>query len=236
MRKSTIFILAIVPLLHSSFVYADDSCCCADCVCIPTPGMLGPIGPQGLAGQMGPAGKQGSLGPAGAIGIPGIQGPAGPQGGCCSPSSIFANVFTLTDQVILPNEPILFENVSAQTSFFDLSLTSINGKIIALKSGIYLVSWNFNGQLNNAFTSPVPAWSLGIAQNGNILPSSVSAAFSNTPNNLCIHNSGMSIIPIFFGDVIQLINTSDNSILCVANALGFSFPAASSITLSLISE
>jgi hypothetical protein len=129
----------------------------------------------------------------------------------------------------------MMELIANTTASFDLSMTPITGAITCLKSGIYLVNWGVDGLLTPPYSSPVPAWSFGIYQNGVLLPGTTSGSFSVTSDDICTHDSGVSIITVQAGDVIQLINTSVNSFSATATVFGSSVPvAAARVNLVLL--
>lgn len=234
-----IFMLSAMVLLGSIQAQAQTSggCCCTDCIC--PPGPQGPAGMQGLPGPQGPAGGEGpaGIGINGLQGPTGLQGPVGPQGPCCAQAGTFASVYSLTDQMITPGANAILDLVGTTTASFDLSMAPITGEITVLKSGVYLVNWGVDGLLAPPYPSPVPAWSFGIYQNGVLVPSTTSGSFSITPDDLCTHDSGVSLITITAGDVMTLVNTSTSDFNATSIIFGSTVPVASArVNFVLISS
>ena len=228
---------ALLSVLSFSQLQAQTAgCCCTDCTC--PPGPLGPLGPQGnpgLQGPLGPQGLQGLPGTIGPQGPQGIQGATGAQGPCCPITGSYTSVYSLFDQDIPPGGSPFLENVSATTASFDLTLAPTTGQITVLKSGVYLVNWGVDGLLTPPYPAPVPAWSFGVFVNGSLDPSTVSGSFSITPDDICTHNSAVSIITLMAGDVIQLVNTSTMTVTATGTVFGSAVPvAAARLNLSLL--
>ena len=222
-------------LLFTSPVKAQDDCCCTECICACQPGPQGLEGDQGSIGLSGPDGQPGQPGPTGPQGAQGIRGPIGIQGPCCSATSAYTSVYSLTNQILSPGASPSLDLVSATTASFDLTLAPTTGEMIALKSGVYWVSWEVDGKLTSPIPSPVPAWSFGVFVNGALEPATTSGSFSNTPNTICIHDSGVGIITLSAGDRVKLVNTSTQNFSCIAAIFGSSVPvAAARINLILL--
>lgn len=228
-------ISSLLSVLSLSQLQAQSAaCCCQDCVC--PPGPQGPVGPQGMPGLQGLQGLQGiqgvpgSVGPQGSQGLQGLQGPMGP---CCPVVGTYTSVYSLTDQTLLSGDSPVLELVSETTSSFDLSMAPVTGQIMALKSGIYLINWSVSGLLSPPYASPVPAWAFAIYQNGFPVLSTASGSFSITPDDTSTYNSGIAIISIAAGDVLQLVNTSTMAFSAISSVAGVTIPVTSA-SLNLV--
>lgn len=236
MKKVTLSLFIALSAICVSFSQAEaqNSCCCTDCTC--PPGPQGPMGPQGLAGPQGFSGATGSVGPQGFLGPQGpqgIQGPTGSQGPCCPVVGTYTSVYSNLDQTLPPGAAALLELTSATTASFDLSMAGITGAVTVLKSGIYLVNWGVDGLLTPPYPTPVPAWTFGVTVNSILQMSTVSGSFSITPDDICTHDSGVSIISVMAGDVVQLVNTSLNTFSATSTVFGSAVPVASA-SLNLV--
>lgn len=203
-------------------------------------GPMGPLGPQGVQGNSGSDGKDGSQGPSGPQGVQGLIGPEGPQGlqgpagQDCSCKVAYLNIFTEKDQTIPPmNSPTMeMLGITSGALDFDITNASTTGEVKILKHGVYSLSWAVDGKLTPPYPFPVPAWSFAIYRNGVLINSTSSGAFSITPDDLIVHDAADSIIEIFAGDVIKIVNTSTMSVNVVSNPTG-SLITISSVRLNL---
>lgn len=224
MRKLS-FLAALSITFFASSVYSDNGCCCTDCICPP-----GPPGIQGIQGVQGIQGLPGAIGP---------QGPVGPQGPCCTttPSaSAVASLYSLVDQQLLPESPVLFENSSLVTAgAFDISLASSTGEITFLRSGIYSVTWRVSGDLTPPYPDPVPVWSLALFLDGVPVNGSCFAGFSLFPELLSSNGASNIVIMVTVGQKLTLKNTSLLPISLVASTPGSSIQPISA-TLAIIQE
>jgi hypothetical protein len=221
MKRLSFCFSALSFLLTASQVQAQGvDCCCENCSCPPGPkgssGSPGPIGPQG---QSGAVGLQGPVGPAG---LAGTQGPVGPEGPCYSSGHL--NVYSLTDQFVLPGASPVMELISISSPAFDVSMTPITGEITVLQEGWYQVLWAVHAIVTPPVPAPVPSYSLGIALNNVLILHTAAANYAISPNNICTHTAISSIMRLQVGDVIKIVNTSLNRIDLISN-----LPFASSI-------
>ncbi len=154
-------------------------------------------------------------------------GPPGPVGPCCPVNGVFTGVYSLTAQTIPPGGNAILDLVAQTTSEFDLSQAGTTGVITILKSGIYFINWGVDGRLAPPYPSPVPAWSFAAYRNGVLLPGTSSGSFSITPDDICTHDSGLSIILLQAGDTVTLVNTSTKDFEATSNILGSTIPVAS---------
>lgn len=213
---------------HDQNYHRDCPCCCEQ-------------GPQGSIGMQGPQGIQGVPGAQGAQGPTGMQGNAGPQGpkgdagkDCdCSQTQVvpYMNLYSNVDQH-LPlfgdaNDGIKFAGTNTATPDFDISQANVNGDIKFLKAAKYLIGYGANGRLEAPFPAPVPSWGTGLFLNGALIPGSVQAAFSQSPDDdsLCINNQ--VIISINANDIIKLRNVSLHGISLKSVDADLAFPVAS---------
>jgi len=111
-------------------------------------GMPGPVGPQGDIGPPGPPGMQGNngeigpVGPTGDVGPKGDTGPKGDSGNTFITNGLiyqtFITAYSLTDQVLSVDEPIIFDTHSAL--FGDCLHIDHSPDIWLWKPGNYMVS------------------------------------------------------------------------------------------------
>lgn len=187
------------------------------------PGSQGPAGPQGSqgpVGPMGPMGPDGQPGPQGPQGVPGPQGIQGLQGvpgkdcnpDCCQ--KVFVNLFSEIDQHLAAHgagvDYAMLQNVGVLSSplDFDISLASTLGQIKFLKSGVYTLAWDANGQLEPPFPFPVPSWAMGFYLNGVFVPGSAIAGFNQSPDDDATCLTNVQNVSINAGDVIVVRNVS----------------------------
>lgn len=218
--KKYAFLIVAGYLFGSSQLQAD--CCCTDCIC--PAGIQGPLGPQGTQGPSGVDGIQGPIGPQGPQGIQGIQGPEGP---CCPTVVAFTSVFSLTDQTLVPGGSPLLEAISATTTNYDLTLAPITGEVQVLSDGVYRMYWSVEGVVTPPIPVPIPSMALGLARNGVVIPSSVSANFAISPENDCTFTSGATTVPLLAGDMIKIVSTSTNNLSLTSTLGGSTEPVCS---------
>jgi hypothetical protein len=114
-------------------------------------GMIGPKGDTGEIGMTGPTGETGTAGPNGMPGINGLNGPTGPQGSTGPKGDTgntfitngliyqtFITAYSLTDQELSVDEPIIFDTHSAL--FGDCLHLDNSPDIWLWKPGNYMVS------------------------------------------------------------------------------------------------
>ena len=191
------------------------------------PGMQGNNGEMGMPGPTGPKGDTGEIGPVGPNGMPGINGLNGPTGmqgnqGDTGPKGDSGNTFitngliyqtfitaySLTDQVLSVDEPIIFDTHSAL--FGDCLHIDNSPDIWLWKPGNYMVSivicplekCQFSFIKNT--TSIIPGGTFGV----NALSSQTSITFIM----LLEDNDFTSQVPmtdnVLNGCRIQVVNTS----------------------------
>jgi hypothetical protein len=109
------------------------------------------------------------------------------------------------------------ELVSIASSAFDISMTPITGQITVLQDGFYQLVWAVHAIITPPIHAPVPAMTLGIAVNNVLLVHTAAANYAISPNNICTHTAISSIMELHVGDVLQLVNTSENQISLISN-------------------
>lgn len=206
------------------------------CKCCCPPGPMGPQGAQGFQGVQGPEGPQGHPGQ-GIQGPMGLQGPQGPQGEqgvkgdcvecpCHCDEPEFAEVFSIVSQDLdashgpnMAGQVVILENTIYATANIDVSLASVNGKIIVNKAGWYDVYTGLCGSLN-PIASPLPVWTLSLFKNGVIVPGSTFANMTVSPEQKA--NEIVADVFVHFdkGDALELANTSTANVILTAPSLG----------------
>jgi hypothetical protein len=96
---------------------------------------------------------------------------------------------------------------------FDLTQAATLGIVKFLKSGVYQITWNANGQLAPPFPSPVPSWGLGVSLNNVFIPASPSAGFSQSPDDDASGLASIFQLHVNANDVMQIRNVSTFPIL-----------------------
>ena len=85
------------------------------------------------------------------------------------------------------------------------------------------------------YPDPVPAWAFGVYRNGLLLPGSVAASFSITPDDLVVHDSSSFIVELFANDVIKLVNVSALPVNVLSAPNGVIVPSISArLNLTLV--
>ncbi len=180
-------------------------------------GAMGPSGAQGLAGADGHPGSIGPQGPQGMEGPQGLQGIQGVPGKDCNPEccqKVYLSMFSEVDQPLTAfggvQDFAQFTSAAIMSSplDFDISLAATQGKIKFLKSGVYSVAWDADGQLAPPFPGPVPSWALGFYLNGAFVNGSGVAGFSPSPDDDATCLSSVQCLAVNAGDIIQLRNLS----------------------------
>lgn len=197
-------------------------------------------GPQGVPGLQGPQGIQGVPGPQGNMGLTGLQGPQGlqgPAGKDCEPRppeekcccDRWANLFAIPPQLLQPfgqpNDTVVFQNQNAVSiGDFDLAMSSIDGSIKFLKSGIYYISWGAEAKVLPPIPSPTPSFSFGLWVNNLLVPGSVLSGYTQAPDDDTLHIDGDVIIQVNANDVLKLRNASSLNVSMNPNTIGIQFP------------
>lgn len=204
-------------------------------------------GPQGVPGLQGPQGTQGPQGPQGIMGLTGLQGPQGLQGvpgkdcdcndrECHCPVG-YCNVFSDSKQQVASSGVVLLQKQNSVSSDFDISTISSDGKIKFKKSGIYLLSFDCNGQITPPFPAPVPVWSIAFYMNGSLIPGTNSGAFLQSPDDQMSHAGMRTLVSVSASDVLTLQNTSTLAIDLIGPAIGSMFPLiGASVNILLVKE
>jgi hypothetical protein len=161
-------------------------------------GATGHIGSEGPIGPMGPQGIEGPTGPQG------IEGPMGPQG---SMSQTFIQAYSLTEQRIGINQPIIFDSHSV--IFGNCGHINNTGDIWIWKSGFYQITMNIYQLATGQFSL--------IKNGGIVVGTTVGSINGSSLNNSCIVQIGdgdftipCPLSPSGVGCQLQVTNTSAN--------------------------
>lgn len=193
-------------------------------------GLVGPAGSAGLNGVDGQQGLQGAMGP---MGPQGLQGPQGIPGDCVacpcdctSSNNEFAEVYSITTQNLSPSlgpnlagQVCILEKTIYATSNIDISQAAINGKVTINKAGWYDISTGISGSLN-PIPSPIPVWTLSLFLNGIIIPGSTFANQTISPEQKANEIVADVFVHCNVGDVLELANTSTNTVFMSAPTQG----------------
>ncbi len=232
MKKHLSLLALLSAALFAPSAYSQSSsCCCTSCTC--PPGPQGATGPQGIAGAQGPTGLTGPAGAQGLAGPTGLTGPAGatgPVGPCCPSGSTkaVANLYSVLNQPISPGAVVTFENSNAVTgTAFDFSLASTTGQVTFLKTGLYTLQWEVEGQLTPPFPAPVPAWAFALYLNGVTVPGSCFSSFTLFPEESTKAAAGAVTVAVTAGQVLTLQSTSTLPVNIVSSLFGSLLPVTS---------
>ena len=131
------------------------------------------IGRTGPTGEMGPTGPSGEMGPMGPSGEMGPMGPTGEKGYI---SNTFIHVYTIKEQSVLQNNPIIFDAYSYLMG--DCIHIPNTSEIWVWKAGYYQISVNIN-QLEASQISIVKNGTMNLsgATIGSLSGSSLSTTF-----------------------------------------------------------
>ena len=89
-----------------------------------------------------------------------------------------------------------------------------------------MLNWGVDA-ITAVFPFPVPAWGMGIYQNGILNESTTSGSTSISPDDLVTHASSVSIFTILAGDTIELKNIAIVPLNLVSAPMGLIAPIAS---------
>jgi hypothetical protein len=200
-------------------------------------GEIGMTGPQGLEGSQGPQGIQGpegSQGPQGIQGVQGEMGMMGPTGPPCDRPT-FINVYTILQQQVLNNHPIVFDKTSA--FYGDCYHAPNSSEIWIWKSGFYFVSANIN---------QLQAGHFSLVKNGTLINGASCGSFTGSALQITsifqIVDEDMSIhcekSPSGMSSKIEIINHSINypfiTVYAIENARNSIFQNSASLCLMLL--
>lgn len=157
----------------------------------------------------------------------------GDSGDCKCNEPEFAEVYSQTNQNLsaspglsMPGQIVILENTLFATANIDVSSAGVNGKIVINKAGWYDVYTGICGYLN-PLESPLKCWTLSLFKNGVYVPGSTFANLTISPEQKS--NEIVADVFVHFdkGDVLELANTSDNTVYMAAPTLGTNAPANS---------
>lgn len=172
-------------------------------------GAQGLIGPKGATGEMGPQGVTGPQGLQGVTGSQGLQGVTGPQGLPGAGITDYAYIYHLAtkdDTNILPGEDIPFSNNEVLSGISHVPGDKI---LMVNNSGLYFIEYSIT------YTAGQGA-KIGIAINGNVVPSTGKILESNNGNI-----SGCAIINLDSIDEVSLKNYSTTSLsISISSEIG----------------
>ena len=201
------------------------------------PGIQGPEGsqgPEGIQGPEGPEGPEGIQGKEGSQGIQGSQGEMGHTGPPCD-TATFINVYTILQQQVLNNHPIIFDKTSA--FYGDCYHAPNSSEIWIWKSGFYFVSANINQLQAGHFSLVKNGTLINGASCGSFTGSAlqITSIFQIVDEDMNIHceksPSGMS-------SKIEIINHSINfpfiTVYAIENARNCIFQNSASLCVMLL--
>ena len=181
-------------------------------------GLTGLTGPTGITGITGDTGITGPTGATGITGDTGVTGPTGPVGICSvcptgvtgvtgpvgtSAISGYAYVYALSAQSVAVEAPVIFDSNGPLSG---VTFTPSSPNIIVLSTGIYAIIFSASGTEPNQFALFV---------NGAAQPSTVYGSGAGTQQN-----TGLSILTLGAGDVINLVNHSSAAAVGLASVVG----------------
>jgi hypothetical protein len=146
---------------------------------------MGPTGEKGDQGEMGPTGDKGDQGEMGPTGDKGDQGETGPTGPVFQFSPTFIHMDRSSDQTLLPEDNVVFDNASVIQG--DCYLDAPSGDVLIWAPGYYNMYFNIYHQEacqfstflnNNLIPGTIVGSPTGSAQN------SSSAIFYISPTDI----------------------------------------------------
>jgi hypothetical protein len=187
-------------------------------------GPTGAVGPTGVTGQIGATGPQGPIGATGAVGATGATG-AGATGSTgatgatgatgSSPASEYAYIYNVSAQFVTLGNAVSFDSNGLLSSNITHNLGS--SFIFVNVSGLYKIEFSTSGAQANQFS----VFLNGVSATG-------SRFGTATPNT---QNTGVVLLNLNAGDVIQLNNTGSPSSVNLPAFNGGSLPAVNAFVL-----
>lgn len=127
---------------------------------------------------------------------------------------------------------VKLENTIFSTADIDVSQAAVNGKITVNRAGWYDVYTGMCGTLN-PIPSPLPVWTLSLFRNGILVPGSTFANMPLSPEQASNEVVADVFVHLDKGDVLELANTSVNTVFLTAPTIG-TFAQTNSSYLKLI--
>ncbi len=138
----------------------------------------------------------------------------------------FAEVYSKMTQNLSPSpgpdlagQVVILENTIYSSANIDVSQAGSNGKITINKAGWYDVATGLCGYLNS-LASPLPCWTLSLFKNGILIPGSTFANVTISPEQKSNEIVADVFVHFLAGDVLELANTSNDTINVAAPSLG----------------
>ncbi|MFA6914834.1 MAG: collagen-like protein [Parachlamydiales bacterium] len=163
-----------------------------------TPGESNIPGPQGPQGEPGPQGIQGQPGTDGSQGAPGPQGPQGQ-----TTLEAYTSFYKTTNDSVSSFQPIIFDQLGASKG--DIIYNMEDGSIHIPETGDYAIAYTVVGNSTNVIAA-------GILLNGQTVVVN-SRVKSNVAENSYVTITNNIINSFTGGDVIQLINLGENTLV-----------------------
>jgi len=179
-------------------------------------GPVGPIGPTGITGPIGLPGADGAAGATGPNGAPGNDGVTGATGSTgstgatgvtgatgASPVLDYGYIYNTGAQVVAIGSPVTFDTNGVLSGLIHAPGTS---QITVVSAGIYEVDFSVSGVEPNQFALFV---------NGVPDPGAIYGSGAGTQQT-----TGMAILQLSAGDVIELLNHSSASAVTLQTLAG----------------
>jgi len=154
----------------------------------------------------------------------------------CKCPAAYLNMYSLLAQPLASAAAALFEAVGVDSGDFDVSQANISGEVKIMKKGVYVINWGANAALQT-LAFPVPAWGFALYLNGAAVPGSGAGACSITPDEVVTHTSGLTLLELQVGDLLKLVNISNQAVATISAPVGLIQPIASvAMNINLIKE
>jgi hypothetical protein len=184
-------------------------------------GPAGPTGPSGANGAAGPTGPSGANGINGSNGATGATGPSGVAG-----TSEYAYVYNTSNQFVTLGASVSFNTNGPMSA--NITHNPGSSFIFILSSGVYKIEYSVTSLQECQFS---------IYHNGVSVPGSRYGTSSNNlptgpaPTTTGVQNTGMIIVSVTAGDVIQLNNMGSSGSTNLTTNAGGSLTAVSASIL-----
>jgi len=154
----------------------------------------------------------------------------------CRCPAAYLNLYSLIAQPLASAAPALFEVIGVDSGDFDVSQANISGEIKIMKKGVYVINWGANAALQT-LAFPVPAWGFALYLNWCYCSRFCAGACSITPDEVVTHTSGLTLLELQVGDLLKLVNISNQPVATISAPVGLLQPIASvAMNINLVKE
>ncbi|HRD55786.1 MAG TPA: hypothetical protein PLC42_05250 [Parachlamydiaceae bacterium] len=132
----------------------------------------------------------------------------------------YANFFSISSQPVLADAAVRFD---LQNLHRYITLSNDGFSVTVEHTGNYSIALVATGSLGESGTQVVGPWSVGLYQNGSLVPGSVAAAHNGTDaddNLITLTTTSNVIVRAVKGDVFQVRNTTFSEIELIGTISG----------------